>query len=78
MRKLTVILLCFNLIGCALSSKSHKSNGQLQQLEQSLFEKEQEVERLSAMLNKTEEELAQREAKIKELQKKLETFGVFE
>jgi septal ring factor EnvC (AmiA/AmiB activator) len=78
MRKLIVILLCFSFTGCALLPGGRKPKEQIQQLEQSILEKEQQIEKLSAMLKDAESKLAEKEAKIADLQKKLENFGVFE
>lgn len=74
MKKLLLILLCFQLIGCATLSNAKK----VRELQKSLNQKTDEVKTLQGLLDKKEQALKEKDTKIEELRQKLKMFGVFE
>ena len=76
-KKLLLILLCLQLSGCATIFKGKELERRVSQLEESLLDKDGQIEKLRGLLKKKEDELQAKNAKIEELRKKLESVGVF-
>ncbi|MDD5005255.1 MAG: hypothetical protein PHS93_01965 [Candidatus Omnitrophica bacterium] len=74
MRNILLVVLCFSLVGCSIFTKSNKIN----QVKESLAEKDQEIADLQNLLGEKERQISEKDAKIEDLSKKLEMFGVFE
>ncbi|MFH1359635.1 MAG: hypothetical protein ABIJ41_01185 [Candidatus Omnitrophota bacterium] len=73
MRRILLIFLCLQLVGCA----SFPGGKKISDLESSVAEKDQTIKTLQESLQKKEEQLAQKDSEITKLRKQLETFGVF-
>ncbi|MFH1622504.1 MAG: hypothetical protein ABIA97_05210 [Candidatus Omnitrophota bacterium] len=83
MKKILPILLCLLVVGCAAVNSSKKVNkvdleAQIIQLQHSLSEKETSLKQLQNLLQEKDLQLKDKEAKINDLHKRLEMFGVFE
>lgn len=78
LRNILLVLLCLGLIGCTVTSKGKKIEDRIMQLEESLLNKDKEIGGLRDLLREREDWLREKDAKIEELNKKLEMFGVFE
>ena len=70
MKNLLVIGLCLGLVGCASASKGRLTQEQVAQLQETLSQQGEEIISL-------QEQLQAKEEAIKELNSKLEGFGVF-
>ncbi len=73
MRKISSILLCLALAGCAGVTK----NKTIDSLNVYLSQKDAQILKLQALLVEKEELLKEKDLKIEELKKKLAGFGVF-
>ena len=82
MRKILLILLCcltcFVASGCVTGPKRKRIEAQILELQESLLEKDQQIRRLQEVLKDKERMLSEKNAKIEQLRKKLESLGVFE
>jgi len=75
MKYLVVLLLCLSLTGCASTSTLRTEK---QQCEEILAQKQGELEELKQKLEEKNISLKKNEARIAEMTKKLEGFGVFD
>jgi len=77
MKKVLLILLCLELVGCATVFGGRQLQERLKQLESSISDKDEEIKRLRDLLREKEEQLQAKNEKIEQLRKKLESVGVF-
>ena len=73
MKKILIISLCFTLAGCA----SLFARGKLTQLENELSLERLQIKQLKESLGVNEQLLKEKDAKIEQLRKQLESLGVF-
>lgn len=69
MRKFLSVLIIFSLVGCVSVSKK---------LKESLLQKDEEIKKLQDLLQEKEGIIKEKDLKIEELRKKLESLGVFQ
>ena len=85
MKNLLLLILCLQFIGCVSLAENQKLQQKVTQLQGSLSEnkktlnnKESQIRYLKELLRHKDTELKDKNLKIEQLRKKLETFGVFE
>jgi len=77
MKNIFLVLLALSLVGCLASSKYKGSQNQRMTQQEPSPDRDSEIAKLQELLKEKEGELKIKDAKIEELRKKLESFGVF-
>jgi len=79
MKKMIVLLLSLGLLaGCMATPKIRNLKVRLTELEDQLLKKDEEIKLLKVMTANGETLIKEKDLKIEELRKKLESLGVFE
>jgi uncharacterized membrane protein YvbJ len=73
-----LIIFVFILSGCSVFQKKNSEAQLVIELENSVSSKDAEITRLERLLQEKDEQLNEKDLKIKELRSKLEMFGVFD
>ena len=78
MKKMMILLSLGLLVGCMATPKTQNLKVRLTKLEDQLLKKDGEIKLLKEMTSSNEGLIKEKDLKIEELRKKLESLGVFE